>query len=98
MRALFPIALMIAACSSGLAFAQAPLRTLPPVVGESQIGNYCLYGNQVYSTGSTMCVKRQGLVCVPPKSGVDTGGRAYWSTGIVEGTPKWSPPSANDCQ
>jgi hypothetical protein len=62
------------------------------------MGNYCLYGNTIYSIGSTLCVKRQGLVCVPITSTEDgkgrncepekscpdgLGGRAYWSNRTV---------------
>ena len=44
------------------------------------------------AVGATICVKKQGQVCVPPPNpnmGPNTGGRAYWSSTTVD---SWVPP------
>jgi hypothetical protein len=63
-----------------------------PPVSASELPNYCLHNNAIYSVGATICVSKQGLVCVPPpnpNNGPRTGGRAYWSSSPVE---TWVPP------
>ena len=71
--------------------------SVPPITGASELGNYCLYDNTVYSIGATICVKKQGLVCVPPPNpnvGPNTGGRSYWSSNTVD---TWVPPAVGQC-
>ncbi len=90
--ATFAIILLV----SRLAHASS-LPTNPPITGASELSNYCLYDSTIYSIGSTMCVKKQGLVCVPaPKAnaGPDVGGRSYWSASQVE---LWAPPTSAQC-
>lgn len=78
-----------------LAHANSP-PSIPPITGASELSNFCLYDSTIYSIGSTMCVKKQGLVCAPPKAnaGPDLGGRSYWSTAPVD---SWTPPTGAQC-
>jgi hypothetical protein len=97
MRVTIPFVLTMAFCVLSPANAD---RSLPfsPIVEQSQMSDYCLYGGTIYSIGSTVCIKKQGLVCVPVTSTEDgkvrsceqgkncpegVGGRAYWSTRTV---------------
>ena len=52
---------------------------VPPTTAESQIGNYCVYANLIYSLGGGVCVGKTGLVCIPSTKDKDVAGRGYWS-------------------
>ena len=62
----------------------------PPTAGASEGGNYCVYGDQIYSFGAGLCVARDsnseenGYVCVPSGTGeTSSGGRGYWAGGNI---------------
>ena len=71
----------------------------PPVppVSDADIGNYCIYGNLIYSFGAGLCLgKGGGLICVPSiKDKIDVAGRGYWYQGpeIEIGGKKFSSPT-----
>jgi hypothetical protein len=95
----FVVALLaVAAAGPGWAQGQDYMYpSVPPITNGSELARYCLYGNMIYSVGSTICVKKQGLVCAPPPNpnmGPNTGGRAYWSSTTVE---SWVPPGLGQC-
>jgi hypothetical protein len=70
---------------------------LPPVTGASEIGNYCINGNLIYSFGAGLCLgKGGGTICVPSiKDKIDVAGRGYWYQGpeIEVGGKKYNPPA-----
>ncbi len=71
---------------------------VPPLSGDA--ANYCIYGNLIYSTGSTICNRGQGLVCLPADvpAGLSTGSRAHWASS-TEGLTGWpSAPTADQCR
>jgi hypothetical protein len=80
---------------SGLARADNPV---PPLSGDAS--NYCIYGNLIYSIGSTICNHGQGLVCLPADvpAGLATGNRGHWAS-TTEGSTGWpSAPTADQCR
>src|SRR5262245_60623801 len=94
----FALVMLAAAFSPGWAQGQDyPYPSVPPITGGSELAGYCLYNNMVFSVGATICVKKQGLVCVPPplqNMGPNTGGRAFWSSTTVD---IWVPPGLGQC-
>ena len=47
-------------------------------IGPDDMPNYCVFGNQIYSLGSGLCIGRAGYICVPA-TGPTTGNRAFWT-------------------
>jgi hypothetical protein len=50
----------------------------PPPLTPSDMVNYCVYDNRVYSLGAGLCIGRTAYVCVP-SPGPATGNRAFWA-------------------
>jgi hypothetical protein len=59
--------------------AHAQVLIPPPPVNQEGMREFCIYGNQLYSLGSQVCVPNAnvGLRCVSGEA--KSGGRAYWS-------------------
>src|ERR1700733_8451019 len=58
---------------------------VPPLSEQAIRGNYCLYGNLIYSFGAGLCVGKTGYVCVPSGTeAFNAGERGYWHQGNVE--------------
>jgi hypothetical protein len=59
--------------------ADAQVLVPPPPVNQEGMREFCIYGNQLYSLGSQVCVasSNAGLRCVAGEA--KSGGRAYWS-------------------
>jgi hypothetical protein len=75
------IALILALLLPSPAPAQVLVPTAPPPpVNQEGMREFCIYGNQLYSLGSQLCVPNAnaGMRCVP-NEGARTGGRAFWS-------------------
>jgi hypothetical protein len=51
----------------------------PPPLTPSDMTNYCVYLNRVYSLGAGLCIGRTPYVCFP-SPGPSTGNRAYWAS------------------
>jgi hypothetical protein len=52
---------------------------VPPLSEQAIIGNYCVYGNLIYSLAAGLCVGKTGYVCVPSGTdGFNAGDRGYW--------------------
>lgn len=71
-------ALIVSAALLPLA-AHAQIVTQPPPVNQDGIRDYCIYGNELYSIGSQICVRNSnvGMRCVTSES--RSAGRAFWS-------------------
>jgi cytochrome c5 len=57
---------------------QQPSNEVPAPIGPADMPDYCVYGNQIYSLGSGLCIGRAGYICVPT-TGPTTGNRAFWT-------------------
>jgi hypothetical protein len=72
--------------------AMAQVLVPPPPVNQEGMREFCIYGNQLYSLGSQLCVPNSnaGMRCVP-NEGARTGGRAYWNFDAKEwpASPGW---------
>jgi hypothetical protein len=64
------------------AFAQPPFigGATPPTDLSTGIGNYCIYGNLIYSIGSALCIGKTSYICVPSTNNLGFNQRAYWTT------------------
>jgi hypothetical protein len=87
------IALILALLLPSPAPAQVLVPTAPPPpVNQEGMREFCIYGNQLYSLGSQLCVPNSnaGMRCVP-NEGARTGGRAYWNFDAKEwpSSPGW---------
>lgn len=50
----------------------------PPPINPSDMPNFCVYENKIYSLGAGLCLGRSSYVCVP-SPGPATGNRAFWT-------------------
>jgi len=57
---------------------QSYVGSFPPPIAPTDMANYCVFENRVYSLGSGLCLGRTGFTCVPP-TGPTTGNRAFWT-------------------
>src|SRR6201986_551676 len=52
----------------------------PPTDLSTGIGNYCMYGNLIYSIGSPICIGKTSYICVPSTNNLGFNQRGYWTT------------------
>ena len=52
----------------------------PPTDLSTGIGNYCIYGNLIYSIGSPICIGKTSYICVPSTNNLGFNQRGYWTT------------------
>ena len=68
---------------------------VPPINVEPQVGDYCIFGNLLYSIGAGMCIGKDGYICVPPGTGgledKDSTSRSYWHKGDIAKPPLGAP-------
>jgi hypothetical protein len=92
-RFLATIACLVIFLSSSSYAADTPITVggsppVPPISATPDVGNYCVYGNLLYSFGIGICVGRTGYVCTAPNVGgvdpKDVGGRGYWRSSSVK--------------
>ncbi|HEY6259218.1 MAG TPA: hypothetical protein VIY51_25855 [Xanthobacteraceae bacterium] len=74
--------------------AQVLVPSPPPPVNQEGMREFCIFGNQIYSLGSQLCVPNSnvGLRCVASE-GTKSGGRAFWSFDSKE----WPPAPGSKC-
>jgi len=53
---------------------------IPPTDLSTGIGNYCIYGNLIYSIGSPLCIGKTSYICVPTTNVLGFNQRGYWTT------------------
>ena len=74
------IQILITTAAWLLSFAAgAQIVSQPPAVNQDGIRDYCIYGNELDSIGSQVCVRNSnvGMRCVTSES--RSAGRAFWS-------------------
>jgi hypothetical protein len=57
-----------------------PGGAVPPTDLSTGIGNYCIYGNLIYSIGSPLCIGKTSYICVPTTNALGFNQRGYWTT------------------
>jgi hypothetical protein len=84
MRVLWPILIAALAAFPPSARAQqgrpSYFDMLSPPIAPTDMANYCVYENRVYSIGAGLCIGRTSYACVP-STGPATGNRSYWASG-----------------
>jgi hypothetical protein len=81
MRVVLVVALAVVAAAPSVAHAQSAQQSyfgFPPPIAPTDMANYCVFDNRIYSLGSGLCLGRTGYTCVPP-TGPTTGNRAFWT-------------------
>jgi hypothetical protein len=58
----------------------------PPPLESSEVRNYCIYENLIYSIGSPLCVGKTGYVCNPTKGNSGFNERGYWTNKPTDST------------
>ena len=93
MRRLFAILSFLISAGAGQAQDRPPFIVgppPPPLLGSSEVGNYCVFENLVYSVGSPLCVGKMGYICNPTKGTSGFNERGFWTTKPTD--PALTPP------
>jgi hypothetical protein len=68
-------------------------QTAPPLE-LSEIRNYCVYENFIYSIGSALCIGKTGYVCNPTKGNSGFNERGFWTSNPTDST-SLTPPNCD---
>lgn len=64
--------------------------TAPPLES-SEIRNYCVYENLIYSIGAPLCIGKTGYVCNPTKGTSGFNERGFWTNKPSDSTSLTTP-------
>ncbi len=64
---------------------------MPPPLESSEVRNYCIYENLIYSIGAALCVGKTGYVCNPTKGTSGFNERGFWTNKPSDSTSLTTP-------